>query len=96
MSMRASLTNRAAFAQPHPILRLELDDRFGEPIAVRDFEPADYLKNPSEASRLLGPGASTEAELLIAEPGSRTRSATGSTSACANRPRSCAAPQGPG
>ena len=69
MSMRASLTNRAAFAQPHPILRLELDDRFGEPIAVRDFEPADYLKNPSEASRLLGPSASTEAEILIVNPG---------------------------
>ena len=69
MSIRASLTNRAAFAQPHPILRLELDDRFGEPIAVRDFEPADYLKNPTEASRLLGPSASTEAEVLILNPG---------------------------
>ena len=69
MSIRASLTNRAAFAQPHPILRLELDDRFGEPIAVRDFEPGDYLKNPTEASRLLGPSASTEAEILILNPG---------------------------
>jgi hypothetical protein len=70
MSIRASLTNRAAFAQPHPILRLELDDRFGEPIAVRDFEPGDYLRNPTEASRLLGPSASTEAEILILNPGS--------------------------
>ena len=69
MSIRANLTNRAAFAQPHPILRLELDDRFGEPIAVRDFEPGDYLKNPMEASRLLGPSASTEAEILILNPG---------------------------
>jgi predicted Zn finger-like uncharacterized protein len=69
MSIRASLTNRAAFAQPHPILRLELDDRFGEPVAVRDFEPGDYLKNPTEASRLLDPSASTEAEILILNPG---------------------------
>jgi len=69
MSIRASLTNRAAFAQPHPILRLELDDRFGEPIAVRDFEPGDYLRNPTEASRLLDPAASTEAEILILNPG---------------------------
>jgi predicted Zn finger-like uncharacterized protein len=69
MSIRASLTNRAAFAQPHPILRLELDDRFGEPIGARDFEPGDYLKNPTEASRLLGPSASTEAEILILNPG---------------------------
>jgi hypothetical protein len=69
MRIRASLTNRAAFAQPHPILRLELDDRFGESIAVRDLEPAEYLKNPTEASRLLAPSASTEAEILILNPG---------------------------
>ena len=69
LAVRASLTNRAAFAQPHPILRLELADRFGDPIAVRDFEPAEYLKDASEASRLLGPGASAEAELLLVDPG---------------------------
>jgi predicted Zn finger-like uncharacterized protein len=69
LTVRASLTNRATFAQPHPILRLELDDRFGDSVAVRDFEPAEYLKNPSEAARLLGPGASAEAELVIVDPG---------------------------
>ena len=69
MTIRASLTNRAAFAQPHPILRLELDDRYGESIAVRDLEPPEYLKNPTEASRLLAPSASTEAEILILNPG---------------------------
>jgi predicted Zn finger-like uncharacterized protein len=69
MSVRASLTNRAAFAQPHPVLRLELEDRFGEPVAVRDFEPGEYLKDPSQASRMMGAGATTEAELLIADPG---------------------------
>ena len=68
LSVRASLTNRANFAQPHPILRLELEDRFGESIAVRDFAPAEYAKSPAEAARLLGPGASTEAELLIVSP----------------------------
>jgi predicted Zn finger-like uncharacterized protein len=69
LSIRASLTNRASFAQPHPVLRLQLDDRFGESIGVRDFEPAEYLKNPAEASRMLGPSASTEAELVIVSPG---------------------------
>jgi predicted Zn finger-like uncharacterized protein len=69
MVVRASLTNRAAFAQPHPILRLELEDRFGATVATRDFEPADYLKNPSQASRLIAPGSSSEAELLLADPG---------------------------
>lgn len=69
LSVRASLTNRATFAQPHPVLRLELEDRFGDPVAVRDFEPGDYLKDPSQATRLMGASATTEAELLIADPG---------------------------
>jgi predicted Zn finger-like uncharacterized protein len=69
MVVRASLTNRAPFPQPHPILRLELEDRFGNPVASRDFEPADYLKNPSQATRLIDPGASSEAELAIAATG---------------------------
>lgn len=69
LALRASITNRAAFAQPHPILRLELDNRFGDAIAGRDFEPAEYLKDASEATRLLGPGASAEAELLLVDPG---------------------------
>jgi len=69
MVVRASLTNRASFAQPHPILRLELEDRFGGTVATRDFEPADYLKNPSQATRLIAPGSSSEAELLLADPG---------------------------
>jgi predicted Zn finger-like uncharacterized protein len=67
--VRASLTNRAAFAQPHPILRLELDDRFGATVATRDFDPADYLKDPSQATRLIAPGSTAEAELLLADPG---------------------------
>jgi predicted Zn finger-like uncharacterized protein len=69
MVVRASLTNRAAFAQPHPVLRLELEDRFGAIVATRDLEPADYLKNPSQATRLIAPGSSSEAELVLADPG---------------------------
>ena len=69
MLVRASLTNRAAFAQPHPVLRLELEDRYGGTVATRDFEPADYLRNPSAAGRLIEPGSSSEAELLLADPG---------------------------
>ena len=56
MVVRASLTNRATFPQPHPLLRLELQDRFGNTVATRDFEPADYLKIPSQAARLIAPG----------------------------------------
>jgi predicted Zn finger-like uncharacterized protein len=67
--VRASLRNRASFAQPLPILRLEFEDRYGVTVASRDFEPGEYLKDPSQASRLLAAGASSEAELELADPG---------------------------
>jgi len=69
MVVRASLTNRAAFAQPNPILRLQFEDRYGSMIAARDFEPSDYLPGAAQASRLLAPGGSSEAELVLADPG---------------------------
>jgi len=65
MTVRASVKNGAAFAQPTPLLRLELEDRFGGTVARRDFQPAEYLKNPAQATRLLPAGATTEAELAI-------------------------------
>lgn len=69
LEVRARLTNRAAFAQPYPILRLQFEDRFGSVVAKRDFEPAEYLKDPTLASGTLAAGASGEAELLIVDPG---------------------------
>jgi len=69
MSVQASITNRATFAQPFPLLRLELEDRFGAPVATRDFEPAEYLKTPAVATRMLDAGASAEADLEIVDPG---------------------------
>jgi predicted Zn finger-like uncharacterized protein len=67
LTIRASLRNGADFAQPLPLLRLELDDRFGGTVARRDFEPGEYLENPAQATRLLGPGAAAEAELVVVD-----------------------------
>jgi predicted Zn finger-like uncharacterized protein len=67
MTVRASLRNGANFAQPMPLLRLELEDRFGATIARRDFEPREYLKDPAQATRMLAAGASTEAELAVVD-----------------------------
>ncbi|MFO1394561.1 MAG: DUF3426 domain-containing protein [Steroidobacteraceae bacterium] len=72
LTVRASLKNTAAFAQPHPVLRLEFDDRYGEAVASRDIRPAEYLKNSAEATRMLPPGASANVELVIVEPDSES------------------------
>lgn len=69
MVVRASLTNRASFAQPLPVLRLQLEDRYGVMIAERDFEPTDYLQDRARGTRPLAPGESSAAELVLADPG---------------------------
>jgi predicted Zn finger-like uncharacterized protein len=69
LTVRASLTNRANHAQPYPLLRLEFEDRFGEAVAQRDFDPAEYLKSVPQAARQLSSGETTEAELSVIAPG---------------------------
>jgi predicted Zn finger-like uncharacterized protein len=69
LNVRASVTNRAAFAQPLPLLRVEIEDRFGAAVAIRDFQPGDYLKNPARAGRLLGTGEAADAELDVVTTG---------------------------
>lgn len=70
MTLRASITNRAPFAQPYPLLRVELLNRFGAVLGTRDFEPAQYLKDPQAAKRKLDAGASVEANLDLVTSGS--------------------------
>lgn len=68
LMLRASIVNRASYAQPFPLLRLELQDRFGTTVGVRDIEPVDYLPG-ANAGTLLGPGQRADAEIRIVDPG---------------------------
>lgn len=69
LMLRASIVNRATFAQPLPLLRLSLQDRFGATIGIRDIGPADYLPGAGGAS-LLDPGERADALIRIVDPGS--------------------------
>lgn len=66
--LRASIVNRAGFAQPFPLLRLTLQDRFGGTLGLRDIGPADYLPGAGTGG-LLGPGARADALIRIVDPG---------------------------
>lgn len=68
LMLRASIVNRATFAQPLPLLRLSLQDRFGATIGLRDIGPADYLPGAGGAS-LLEPGERADALIRIVDPG---------------------------
>jgi predicted Zn finger-like uncharacterized protein len=64
--IRVSLRNRAARAQPYPIIRLVLVDVWGEPIGQRDLLPAEYLA--SEPPAQLGPGEKVSGEIAVVDP----------------------------
>ena len=49
LMLRASIVNRASYAQPFPLLRLALQDRFGTTVGMRDIGPADYLPGAGPA-----------------------------------------------
>jgi predicted Zn finger-like uncharacterized protein len=66
--LRASIVNRASYAQPLPLLRLSLQDRFGGTLGLRDVGPADYLPGTG-GSALLGPGERADALIRIVDPG---------------------------
>jgi predicted Zn finger-like uncharacterized protein len=67
--VRASITNGATFAQPYPLLKLVLEDRWGDQVRAREFEPAEYLDAGVAANRLLGAGQQTNATVSIVDPG---------------------------
>jgi predicted Zn finger-like uncharacterized protein/MYXO-CTERM domain-containing protein len=70
LKLRASIVNGAAFAQPFPLLRLSLQDRFGTTIGTRDLEPAEYLPGGEvPASGLMAAGQRADAELVFVDPG---------------------------
>ena len=68
LMLRASIVNRATYAQPFPLLRLVLQDRFGGTLGMRDIAPADYLPG-ADARGLLRPGERADAVIRIVDPG---------------------------
>jgi predicted Zn finger-like uncharacterized protein len=72
LRVRASITNRAVFPQPYPLIKLALQDRWGAPVGVRAFEPNEYLPATAPngaADRLLAPKQRANAEIVIVDPG---------------------------
>jgi predicted Zn finger-like uncharacterized protein len=69
LRVRASITNLADFAQPYPLLKLVLEDRWGEQLRAREFEPGEYLEPTIAADRLLNPGQQANATIAIIDPG---------------------------
>lgn len=66
--VRASIGNAADHAQPVPLLRLTLQDRYGKRLASRDLEPREYVSD-EVARKLLAPGQRIDAAIAVVDPG---------------------------
>jgi predicted Zn finger-like uncharacterized protein len=68
--VRASIRNEASRAQPMPLLRLTLQDRYGKRIASRDLTPREYLGERAGERDFLAAGQRVDAEVAVLDPGS--------------------------
>lgn len=69
LRFRASIINRATHSQPLPLLRLTVQDRFGNVVGSRDALPREYLRGTAAAATLINAGQRVDAELVIVDPG---------------------------
>ncbi|HEY6454608.1 MAG TPA: zinc-ribbon and DUF3426 domain-containing protein [Steroidobacteraceae bacterium] len=72
--VRASISNRAKRVQPLPLLRVVMQDRFGNRVAARDLQPAEYLGRGAPPVSLMAPGQRVDVQVAFQDPG---RAATG-------------------
>src|ERR1700722_8144423 len=66
--VRMSLANHATRAQPLPLVRLTLLDRYGKRLAMRDLTPSDYWPAAQAARSFLYRDERIESEISVRDP----------------------------
>jgi predicted Zn finger-like uncharacterized protein len=72
--VRLSLANHAQRAQPMPLLRLTLLDRYGKRIAARELTPQEYAPRGQSTRTFLGRDERIDSEITVRDPGSDSAS----------------------
>jgi len=69
--VNATFVNNADFAQAYPLLQISFSDVSGAAVAVRRFQPAEYLAVIRDTGTGMVPGGQIHALLEIIDPGER-------------------------
>jgi hypothetical protein len=69
LTVRASVKNTGEKQQPLPVLRITVQDRFGNRMAARDVPPASYLAATSAARSYMEAGQRVDVEISFVDPG---------------------------
>ncbi len=72
--VRLSLANHAPRAQPMPLLRLTLLDRYGRRIAARELAPRDYAPRGQTLPAFLAHDQRVDSQITVRDPGSDSAS----------------------
>jgi len=81
-----SVRNQASRAQPYPVIRLVLEDRWGDRLAMRDLKPADYLDSGPVPGAMMLAGQLIKTDISIIEP-EGANATTFQVDACIENPR---------
>lgn len=71
LRIRATLVNRASFAQAFPTMEVTLSDNSGQVIARRAFKPAEYLEKSRTENELMPPNVAIPVLLDVTHPDNR-------------------------
>ncbi|PCI08744.1 MAG: hypothetical protein COB77_01690 [Gammaproteobacteria bacterium] len=69
LMINVTMTNKAKFAQPYPVMQIDFSDRRGGIVAARRFLPSEYLPAETDETTLIPPDTSTSVTLEIKDPG---------------------------
>jgi predicted Zn finger-like uncharacterized protein len=69
--VNVAFKNTAEFTQPYPVLEVSFTDQSGEAIAVRRFNPAEYLGESTDRVAGMAAGSPVEVVLEIVDPGDK-------------------------
>ena len=67
LQVNLDFVNEADFDQPYPILRVSLEDRWGDEIGSREVPPSEYM-GPDLEGRMLGSDRRARGEAALADP----------------------------
>jgi predicted Zn finger-like uncharacterized protein len=67
LKVSLDFVNEAEFAQPYPILRVSLEDRWGDEIGSREVPPREYMGSDLEG-RMLGSDRRARGEAALTDP----------------------------
>ncbi len=67
--VKATLINNAPFSQPYPVLQLSLSNATGQVVAVRRFQPVDYIGKAVNLKEGMAPHQPVEVVLELVDPG---------------------------